>query len=449
MTAPQPPSSRPIPIQTAAARPSAEDKARQKAALLAQAEATPWRLQALMRAPHRLSFFLAMLLLVAGSLWWALVQTDRFSGALQLQQTLPATLVHAHVMVYGFMPLYFAGFLFTAGPKWLNVTAPTTQQVRPLLLMQATGWLLWLVGAQLHQTLALLGGTLALLGLCWMYALWWKLVRSSVHQDRLHAKSVGLGGLAGCVCLAASLLALWQGDAASSRLWTLSGLWAFIVVTFVAVAHRMIPFFTSNAVPMVQVWRPFWVLGLMLGAAIFEAVVPWLEALGLRGQGWMLLRGVIELGLAGMLLWLAVVWGLVQSLKIRLLAMLHIGFIWLGLAFLISGLTNILGATSGLVLPWAALHALTMGCLGSLILAMVTRVSCGHSGRALIADDKVWALFWLLQLAIVLRLAGAFPSAQAALLLMLSALLWTGIVAVWAWRYSRWYGKPRVDGKEG
>ena len=260
---------------------------------------------------------------------------------------------------------------------------------------------------------------------------------------------MGLGGLAGCVCLAASLLALWQGDAASSRLWTLSGLWAFIVVTFVAVAHRMIPFFTSNAVPMVQVWRPFWVLGLMLGAAIFEAVVPWLEALGLRGQGWMLLRGVIELGLAGMLLWLAVVWGLVQSLKIRLLAMLHIGFIWLGLAFLISGLTNILGATSGLVLPWAALHALTMGCLGSLILAMVTRVSCGHSGRALIADDKVWALFWLLQLAIVLRLAGAFPSAQASLLLMLSALLWTGIVAVWAWRYSRWYGKPRVDGKEG
>ena len=449
MTDKQTPSPRPIPIQTAAPRPSAEDKAREKAALLAAAEAAPWRLQDLMRAPHRLGFFLAMLLLVLGSLWWALVQVDRFSSALQLQQTIPATLVHANVMVYGFMPLYFAGFLFTAGPKWLNVTAPTSEQVRPLLLLQAGGWLLWLVGAQLNQTLALVGGALALIGLCWMYAMWWKLVRISVHQDRLHAKSVGIGGLIGCIALAGALLALWQGDAAQSRLWTLTGLWGYIVVTFVAVAHRMIPFFTSNAVPMVQVWRPFWVLGLMLGAALFEAIVPWLEALGLRGQGWMLFRGVVELGIAAMLLWLAVVWGLVQSLKIRLLAMLHIGFIWLGLAFLISGLTQILGASAGIVLPWAALHALTMGCLGSLIVAMVTRVSCGHSGRALIADDTVWRLFWLLQLSILLRIAGAFPSGQASLLLMLAALLWTSILAVWAWRYSLWYGKPRADGKEG
>ena len=77
------------------------------------------------------------------------------------------------------------------------------------------------------------------------------------------------------------------------------------------------------------------------------------------------------------------------------------------------------------------------------------RASCGHSGRALIADDTVWRLFWLLQLSILLRIAGAFPSGQASLLLMLAALLWTGILAVWAWRYSRWYGKPRADGKEG
>ena len=46
-----------------------------------------------------------------------------------------------------------------------------------------------------------------------------------------------------------------------------------------------------------------------------------------------------------------------------------------------------------------------MGCLGSLMLAMVTRVSCGHGGRALVADRLVWTLFWVLQLATVVRLA--------------------------------------------
>ncbi|MDO8276104.1 MAG: NnrS family protein, partial [Serpentinimonas sp.] len=55
--------------------------------------------------------------------------------------------------------------------------------------------------------------------------------------------------------------------------------------------------------------------------------------------------------------------------------------------------------------PWTlgAMHAITMGFMGSLLLAMVTRVSCGHSGRTLVADRLVWGLFWLLQLATVLR----------------------------------------------
>ena len=90
------------------------------------------------------------------------------------------------------------------------------------------------------------------------------------------------------------------------------------------------------------------------------------------------------------MLWLAVAWGLVQSLKIRLLAMLHIGFVWLGLAFVLGGASQLLGLASGVpVLGLGALHALSMGCLGSLMLAMVTRVSCGHSGRALVADNLV------------------------------------------------------------
>ena len=94
-------------------------------------------------------------------------------------------------------------------------------------------------------------------------------------------------------------------------------------------------------------------------------------------MAWLLLRGVLEIGAALVLLWLAVAWGLIQSLRIRLLAMLHLGFLWLGLALLLGGLSHLLAAFIGqAVLPLAPLHALTMGCLGSLMLAMVTRVWC-------------------------------------------------------------------------
>ena len=154
-----------------------------------------------------------------------------------------------------------------------------------------------------------------------------------------------------------------------------------------------------------------------------------------------------------MLVWLAWVWGLVQSLKNRLLAMLHIGFLWLGLAFLIGGVSQWLAWGLGMgALGLGALHALTMGCLASLMLAMVTRVSCGHSGRALVADRIAWSLFWLLQAATVLRIAAAVPGVPGVALpwlLLLAAGLWAGTMGAWGVRLGRWYGCLRADGRPG
>lgn len=113
---------------------------------------------------------------------------------------------------------------------------------------------------------------------------------------------------------------------------------------------------------------------------------------------------------------------LVQSLRIRLLAMLHIGFTWLGLALLLAGIARLAdssyGATTALGL--AATHAYTMGFLGSTMFAMVTRVSCGHSGRTV----------------------GVSPVAAA-------AVGWAGVCAAWAARCASWYGRPRLDGRPG
>jgi uncharacterized protein involved in response to NO len=150
-------------------------------------------------------------------------------------------------------------------------------------------------------------------------------------------------------------------------------------------------------------------------------------------------------------LWLAFMWGLAQSLKIRLLAMLHLGFVWLGLGLVIDG-TGLVWGWVGAA-PWsplAALHATTMGFLGSLMVAMVTRVSCGHGGRSLVADRLAWSAFLLLQVATVLRIAAALaPPAWIGALTLAVAALWLAVVAPWALRLLRWYGQPRPDGRPG
>jgi uncharacterized protein involved in response to NO len=413
-----------------------------------------WRASHLLLAPHRLGFFLAVGLLAAAAGWWVLVQLDRVSAVLSLPYALSPSLVHAAVMSLGFLPLFFSGFLFTAGPKWLGVQPLAPRQLLVPLLFQAGGWLVWLIGAHLHGLTALAGLLLAGVGLAWMTILFWALIRRGRAEDQLHARVVGAACVVGCLSLAGLALGLLLGAPAVARACVLTGLWGFIVVVYVSVAHRMIPFFTSSALPFIDAWRPFWVLWLMLGVAAVEVAAVWIEFDGLpqgaAGSVWMALRGTFELAAGAVLLWLAVVWGLVQSLKNRLLAMLHIGFFWFGLALVLGGVSQWLGLLQEApVLALGSLHALTMGCLASLMLAMVTRVSCGHSGRALVADKLVWSLFWLLQAATLLRIGAAAQAAWAAWLLLAAALLWAGVMGVWGLRLGSWYGRLRTDGRPG
>ncbi len=409
-----------------------------------------WRWASLWQSPHRLAFFMGMLMLLGASAWWALVQAERFGIALGLVYAVSPTLTHAALMVLGFMPLFFGGFLFTAGPRWLGVPGPDAAAITPALLLQGMGWCLWLAGAHLHRDLAAAGALVAATGLAAQNLLFWRLWWASKQPGRVHATVIGIGGALGALCAAGIGAALLQDAWTVAMALVHTALWGFVVLTYVVVAHRMIPFFTSSALPLIEVWRPFWVLWLMLGAAALEIVSVWLMVKG-WGEGvvWRVLRGALELGLGAVLLWLAWVWGLVQSLKVRLLAMLHLGFAWLGVSLLLSGASQWLLAAGGTpTLGLGALHAMTMGCLGSLLLAMVTRVACGHSGRALVADDLVWVLFWLLQLAVLWRIVGALPQASGGWLLA-SALAWLGVMLVWGVRLAGWFGRPRVDGRPG
>lgn len=413
-----------------------------------------WRVVHLILAPHRLGFFLAMVVLVTAGAWWALVQLDRVSPVLSLPYALSPSLVHGTVMTFGFIPLFFSGFLFTAGPKWLGVAAPEPRQLLAPLLLQTTGWVLWLVGAHLNGLLALVALTSACVGLVWVTALFWAMIRRSQAEDQVHARTVGMACIVGCLSLAGVALGLLLGAPGVSRAFLLTGLWGFIVVVYLSVAHRMIPFFTSGALPFIHAWRPFWVLWLMLTVAAVEVAAVWIEfegpLAGRAGPVWVAIRGIFELLAGGVLLWLAVIWGLVQSFKNRLLAMLHIGFLWLGVSLVLGGISQGLSLwQGGPVLVLGSLHALTMGCLASLMLAMVTRVSCGHSGRALVADRIAWSLFWLLQVATLLRIGGAAQSALAGWLLLVAALLWAGVMGVWGVRLGVWYGRLRADGRPG
>lgn len=402
-----------------------------------------WRLGYLLEVPYRVGFLLAMVVLGASALWWAGVQLHRIGALAAFPYAIAPTLAHSAVMSFGFMPLFFAGFLFTAGPRWLGVPGPSARQIAPALAAQALGWLLWLAGAMFSGAWGIAGLALACVGLVDVTRRFWKLIAASPVPDRMHPLAVGVALVAGCLSLAGFTVALAFGGYDVARSLLLTGLWTFVVSVFLIVAHRMIPFFTASALPFMEAWRPAWILGFMLGLALLQAGAVWIDTFFGGAAGWLVVRGTVELASGLLLAALAVAWGLVKSLRIRLLAMLHLGFVWLGVSIALGGAAHLLGALADrTLLPLASLHALTIGCLGSLMLAMVTRVTCGHGGRPLVADNLVWLLFWLLQAAALARIAATLPVPWAQALLTSAAVLWAAIMLTWGVRYGYWYGRP-------
>ena len=80
-------------------------------------------------------------------------------------------------------------------------------------------------------------------------------------------------------------------------------------------------------------------------------------------------------------------WGVHRSMKVWILAMLHIGFAWLSISLAVYGAHSLLLLAGKAGLGLVPLHVLMLGFIGTMLLAMATRVTLGHSGRQLAADQ--------------------------------------------------------------
>jgi len=132
-----------------------------------------------------------------------------------------------------------------------------------------------------------------------------------------------------------------------------------------------------------------------------------------------------------------------------LLRVLFIGFAWLPIAFALYSTQSVWYLTTGaFILGRAPAHALFIGFFGSLLVAMVTRVTQGHSGRPLVLGTTAGFAFVIVQGVAVMRvLAELLPDSLA-----WHALAGTGWILAflpWVLRSGRIYLSARADGQPG
>jgi uncharacterized protein involved in response to NO len=387
--------------------------------------------------PHRLGFLAGGILLLASLAWWAVQMAGRFDGHPVASAT-PALFLHGYGMVYSFFPLFMLGFIYTAGPRWLGVASPSRPLYAPVLLGYAAGGVLVLLASDNTQWLA---PGIALQALAWTAALtiWLRALYHSKASDKTHARLVALAFGAGWLGL---LLALYWAISADAYAWLAAvdiGVWGLLLPVFLTVSHRMLPFFSASALTLYQPWRPKWLLVSWIALSFAHGA---LEIFSLNTL-------LPDLVFAPLLLYTSYRWRLLAAFKVKLLAMLHASFVWAGIALSLYALSSALQLAGHTGLGFAPLHALTLGFFSTMLLAFVTRVTLGHSGRPLLAGALPWSCYWLMHGVAIARVGGEiFPPAQNTLYLA-AALLALAAILLWSRVYLPMYWQARADGKEG
>jgi uncharacterized protein involved in response to NO len=379
-------------------------------------------------------FFLlgALFGIVALALWLAALHGAGWAAAAP-----DPVLWHAHEMLFGFALATVAGFLLTAVATWTG-RAQISGTVLGILVVawflgrvamapggRVPGWLVTACDMLFPLLLALLAG-----------------------REIIGGRSQRNLGIAVALALFAALnflyhlgrTAAWPGG---DRIAVL--LSAHLLLLIVAViGGRIVPSFTANwlrargshDLPVIRPWIEKALPTSMAAAGFADSLA---DATGLPALA------VATLSLATAVLhgFRLAGWRGVAARSEPLLAVLHVAYAWLPLGYLLLGLTAL-----GLPLPrTAALHALTMGGVGAMVLAVTTRVALGHTGRALVAAPMTVAAYVLLNAAVLVRvLSPVAPGAYTALIAV-AAAGWFAAFGLFLWVYWPILTRPRIDGR--
>lgn len=335
---------------------------------------------------------------------------------------------HIHEMLFGFVMAAIAGFLLTATPNW---TGRLPVSGSPLALLAGC----WLLGRIACLLSALLPAWIAIAAdLALPVALVAVAAREIiVGRNWRNLPMVAPVGVLGIANLLMHLES--DGVAVPSGLGWRLGL-ATVIVLVSVMAGRIVPSFTRNwlakrpgsKLPGGHGWVDKLALGILHAGLIGWAFLPAFWPVGL-----LLLVG------AAINLWRLLRWRGTATAAEPLLLVLHVGYAWLVIGVALLG-----GALLGADVPVsAAIHTLTTGAIGTMILAVMTRTTRGHVGRALAADRTTVLIYGLATLAAITRVAAAFAASRTMPLLIMSACLWIAAFAGFVLFYGPMLIRPR------
>ncbi|MGR5176633.1 NnrS family protein [Vibrio mediterranei] len=341
----------------------------------------------------------------------------------------PALWWHAHEMIFGFAMAIVVGFVLTAVQTWTGVNG--TKHYRLLLLV-----VLWLLPRVLFWTPAPLWLTSSIESLFILLAAYEVGFRVYQAKGWRNLFFVPLFLLAIFANFASYATIKGMPPFSSSAVWQAMIWWFTLLISIMG--GRVIPFFSARRFqyekPQPVVWLE-WLATVPLMALFVLSFFP--LSFAALGKPLMLLAGTFQL-----IRWIR--WKPWLTLSEPLVWSLMLTYLCLPLSLLYRGLLTDAFASH------AMLHLFAVGALGGVILSMISRVTMGHTGRAIYQGPNMTLAFFAVVFAAVIRSVGVAMWPQHMFVMIdLSAGLWAFAFAMYVYHFGRMLITPRVDGHPG
>jgi len=343
---------------------------------------------------------------------------------------------HIHEMVFGFGCAIVAGFLLTAVQNWTGIQGAQGNVLIGLLA-------LWLLGRISLLFPTLFGETVtSVIDVSFLPVVAFVLAKPIIlikqYRNLFFIPLLLLFTLANLEMH----LAIINPQFFSINL---SGYAAILLTTFLisVMAGRVTPMFTANGTKTPKALPAPWLDKLTNGSLAVLMIILLLHPfIGFNPTIFAVL--LIVAGVFQAIRWIR--WKPWVTLAVPLLWSLHIAlkFIWVGLILL--GISYLIPKIPSNHI-W---HLLTIGGIGGLILAMISRVSLGHTGRSLTPPKTMSLAFSLIIVSSLTRSIGPWliPT-NTAIFFDISGFCWMLSFGIFVYSYGPMLLTPRKDGRPG
>ncbi|MEM8538669.1 MAG: NnrS family protein [Pseudomonadota bacterium] len=334
-------------------------------------------------------FLFGVIWVVVAMVLWLLA----LAGAIDLPTRFDPVSWHAHAFLFGYMGAVLAGFLLTAVPNWTG---------RPPLAgapLAALFWL-WVAGRVAVLTSALTSALAPVVVDLAFPAVLGGYILREIIAGKNWRNLIVLGMLT--IFAAANLIFHLEALTGQATAFGLRLGLATVVMMISVIGGRIVPSFTKNwlfkqdkdarpAPPMQRYDK----LTLMFSVATLSAWVVWPDD-RLSGA-FLLVMGVLHaIRLAR--------WQGHRTLAEPLIFVLHAAYAFVPLGAIALGLDILTGSHATV----ATQHLWMAGAIGAMTLAVMTRATLGHTGRALHADTMTVVIYLALLGSVVTRLVAVF-----------------------------------------